>query len=263
MSQVVDYMRLREYSNSQKTDNNPLTGKPPTTSIVNVPGEAITRHNVKQTNGGKVEDTQPPAMCGFFMPATLPGDSTNLSGVYGIEHRASGNTCGVSIWTLEDSRQPYNCQNFKQTNEEHAMKTAKNHAIGTHVPAGKGFTTTPCLMPSGVLLDALTQAKTERATNGKANAYGVLLETFHRAILPAFFVECGGNLSEVSRLLGLHRGTVKEYATLANIDANLMGWTALGVEYVNAAVVINRLLNDVCGDLETLQNHQDGGASHD
>ena len=66
-----------------------------------------------------------------------------------------------------------------------------------------------CLIPT---------AKTERATNGKANAYAVLLEQFHRAILPAFFIECGGNLSEISRLLGIHRETVRTYAALADID---------------------------------------------
>lgn len=221
ISQVVDYMRTSEYSNSEKTDNNPLTGKPTATSIENVPGEPITRHNFKQTKGGKVQNTQPPAMSGFFMPATLPGDSTKLSGVARNKTPRSGNTCSVPFRTLEGSRQPNNCQNFKQTKEEHAMKTAQNHAIGAPAPADKGLTQNPsktCLLPTSTLLEALTQAKAQRATTGKATAYGALLEHFHRAILPAFFVECRGNLSEVSRLLGVHRETVKLYATLANID---------------------------------------------
>ena len=101
------------------------------------------------------------------------------------------------------------------------MKTAQNHAIGAPAPADKGFTQNPsktCLLPTSTLLEALTQAKAQRATTGKATAYAALLEHFHRAILPAFFVECRGNLSEVSRLLGVHRETVKLYAKLANID---------------------------------------------
>lgn len=53
----------------------------------------------------------------------------------------------------------------------------------------------------------------------------------------------------------------------ANSITNLMGWAALGQEYatpsqkdapsgfdyVNAANVVNRLLTDVCGDLEELE----------
>ncbi len=56
----------------------------------------------------------------------------------------------------------------------------------------------------------------------------------------------------------------------ANSLATLMGWAAVGVEYANpdkihapsgtdyanAAAVINRLLIDVCGEIETLQRHQ-------
>lgn len=58
----------------------------------------------------------------------------------------------------------------------------------------------------------------------------------------------------------------------ANSIACLMGWAALGneyagcnnkmqspggLDYTNAATVVNRLLIDVCGDIETLQRHQE------
>ena len=101
------------------------------------------------------------------------------------------------------------------------MQTANTHATATPVAGDKGLTATPgtrCLLPASALLEALTQAKTERAATGKANAYTRLLDQFHRAILPAFFIECGGNLSEISRLLGIHRESVRKYAAQASID---------------------------------------------
>lgn len=88
----------------------------------------------------------------------------------------------------------------------------ENYAIGMSVPADKGLTLSPCLTLPVSLPEVITQAKTDRATNGKANAYSVLLDAFHRAILPVFLIECRGNQSEVARLLGLHRETVKLYA---------------------------------------------------
>ncbi len=211
-------------NNSEKTDNTRLTEKPQGATLENVPG-SDTRHDVKQTNGGNVEDTQPPAMSGFFVPATLPGDSTKLSGVARNKTPRSGNTCSVSIRTLNGSRQPYNCQNVKQSNEVNAMQTANTHATATPVAGDKGLTATPgtqCLkgLTTSTLLEAITQAKQERAATGKGNAYGVLLEAFHRAILPAFFIECEGNLSEVSRLLGIHRESVRKYAAQANINTS-------------------------------------------
>ena len=208
-------------NNSEKSVIDYLTEKPQASNLENVPGDTNTRHNVKQTQGGKVENTQPPAMRGFFMPATQPGDCTKLSGVARNKTPLSGNTCSVSFRTLRDSRQLLNCQNSKQTKEETAMKTANTPALVASATGDKGLTATPstrCLLPASALLEAITQAKTERATNGKANAYAVLLEQFHRAILPAFFIECGGNLSEISRLLGIHRETVRTYAALADID---------------------------------------------
>ena len=103
------------------------------------------------------------------------------------------------------------------------MQTANTHATATPVAGDKGLTATQstrCLLPASTLLEALTQAKQERAATGKANAYGVLLEAFHRAILPAFFIETEGNLSEVSRLLGIHRESVRKYAAQANINTS-------------------------------------------
>lgn len=102
------------------------------------------------------------------------------------------------------------------------MQTANMHATATSVADGSDFvaslSNTACLLPSSVLTETLNQAKKERTATGKANAYGVLLEAFHRIILPPFFAECGGNLSEVSRLLGIHRETIRRYVWLAEID---------------------------------------------
>lgn len=105
------------------------------------------------------------------------------------------------------------------------MQTANTYATATPVAGDKGLTATPgtqCLkgLTTSTLLEAITQAKQERAATGKANAYSQLLEAFHRAILPAFFIECGGNLSEIARLLGIHRESVRKYATLAEIDTS-------------------------------------------
>ena len=36
--------------------------------------------------------------------------------------------------------------------------------------------------------------------------------------LQSFYAECGGNLSEIARLTGLHRESVRKYVTLAQID---------------------------------------------
>ncbi|MEB4590781.1 hypothetical protein VSS37_07305 [Candidatus Thiothrix sp. Deng01] len=101
------------------------------------------------------------------------------------------------------------------------MQTANMHAQVAPATGDKGLTATPstrCLLPASTLLDAIVQAKQTRATTGKGNAYAELLEAFHKAILPAFFIECGGNLSEISRLLGIHRESVRKYATLAELD---------------------------------------------
>ena len=211
-------------NNSEKTDNTNLT-KNRQVSTLDVVLSSEVQYNVKQTNGGNVEYTQPPAMSGFFVPATMLGDCNKLPGVARNRIPLCGNTCSVSIRTLNGSRQPYNCQNVKQSNEVNAMQTANTHATATPVAGDKGLTATPgtqCLkgLTTSTLLEAITQAKQERAATGKGNAYGVLLEAFHRAILPAFFIECEGNLSEVSRLLGIHRESVRKYAAQANINTS-------------------------------------------
>lgn len=77
----------------------------------------------------------------------------------------------------------------------------------------------PCLLCSSVLLKAITQAKKDRHTQGKANAYGQLLAAFHRAVLPAFLMETRGNISEASRLLGLNRATVTKYTVMLFANA--------------------------------------------
>ena len=68
-----------------------------------------------------------------------------------------------------------------------------------------------CLISSHVLLEVLNHAQLERIANGKADAYIHLLARFHQAILPPFLFACQGNLSEASRLLGIHRETVRAY----------------------------------------------------
>ncbi len=217
-------------NNSEKSVIDYLTEKPQASNLENVPGDTNTRHDTKTTFGGKADMTQPPLWSGFFMPASLHGDNTSLPGVHVRKKIApAATTCGVTESSLSSSGQFYNCPNTKQTFENNAMKTANTPAPVASATGDKGLTATPstrCLLPASALLEALTQAKTERATTGKANAYAVLLEQFHRAILPAFFIECGGNLSEISRLLGIHRETVRTYAALADID--MSGAAAVG-----------------------------------
>ncbi len=102
------------------------------------------------------------------------------------------------------------------------MQCTQPHAIGAPAPMDKGFTPTPtgttCLLSTAELFAAIKQAKHDKAHDGRGHAYADLLTLFHAAILPAFFVETQGNLSEVARLLGIHRSTIKEYCLLANVD---------------------------------------------
>ncbi len=207
--------------NYQISVNYPLTEFTTGDNLKNVLGGVATRHNVKQTKGGNVTNTQPPLMCGFFMPATS-GDCTFLPGVVDYKIPAYGKVHSVSFRTLNGTRQFYSCPNVKQTKEVNAMHNATTHATGAPAPAGKGLSptsrSTRCILSSDLLLNVLVRAKQKRQQDGRANAYAELLEQFHKAILPAFFIETQGNLSEVSRLLGLHRETVKVYATLAEID---------------------------------------------
>ena len=102
------------------------------------------------------------------------------------------------------------------------MQNATAHSTATPVATAKGLSPTPnstrCILPSDLLLDTLVRAKHKRQQDDRANAYAELLTQFHKAIFPAFFTETNGNLSEVARLLGLHRETVKTYATLADVD---------------------------------------------
>ncbi|MCB1639776.1 MAG: hypothetical protein KDI15_13115, partial [Thiothrix sp.] len=152
----------------------------------------------------------------------------------------------VTLSALEGSRQSYHCPNFKQSQEEHAMQSVST-ATGTparvargfsptfcrtDAPALSGHTTTPdttrtgprhCLLPSSVLLHALLQAKHDEARHGRGHAYARLLDAFHQAILPAFLIECRGNLAAASRLLGLHRETVASYLERADIPLKTGG----------------------------------------
>ena len=206
--------------NSQISVNYPLTKFTTTAILENVPSHSAL-YNFKQTYGGNVQNTQPPAMRGFFMPATLC-DCTNLSSVARDKIPASGKTCSVSVRTLEGTRQLYCCCNFKKSYEVSAMQNATTHSTATPVVIAKGLSpvsnSTCCILPSDVLLNAIVTAKHKRQQDDRANAYAELLKYFHKAIFSAFFTETNGNLSEVSRLTGLHRETVKTYAVLAEVD---------------------------------------------
>lgn len=92
------------------------------------------------------------------------------------------------------------------------MQNTHTPAIGAPALMAKGyhpeFIGTACLLPFQTYLDALQQAQADKATKGKGQAYHQLLNAFHQAILPLFFAEAQGNLSEVSRLMGIHRETI-------------------------------------------------------
>jgi DNA-binding protein Fis len=191
------YICLPIYSKPEKTDNNRLTAKPSGTKLANVPGHS--RYNEKQTKGGKVH-TKPPNLRGFFMPEKTPGGYNLKPRVVRNSKPHGGNTYSVSFRTLEGSRQS-NCQNFKQTKEN----TLMIHSTHTGLVAPR------------VVMDALDEAKTARQTIGRGNAYHQLLNAFHAEILPTFLVEAQGSFSETARLLGIHRETVRLYATQAGL----------------------------------------------
>lgn len=208
--------------NSEKPVKSRLTDKPTLASLKNVPG-ARTRHNVKQTFGGNVKNTQPP-MSGFPISATL-GDSNELLGVARNTTPLCGNTCSVSERTLNGSRPLLCSQHVKQTFENNAMQNTHTPAMVAPAPLAKGFhpnpTGTACLLPFQTFLDALHQAHTDKANKGKGQAYAQLLNAFHQAILPLFFAEAKGNLSEVSRLMGIHRETITVWCK--QLDLNSRG----------------------------------------
>ena len=217
-------MRSNEYSNSEKSANLPLTVKPSLASLKHVPSEH-TRHNFKQTQGGHVKNTEPP-MSGFSISATL-SDSIELSGVARNTTPLRGNTCSVTLCTLEGSRQLNNCQHFKQTQENNAMQNTQTPAIGAPALLAKGYhpesTGTACLLPLQTYQDALQQARADKATKGKGQAYAQLLNAFHQAILPLFFAETKGNLSEVSRLMGIHRETITVWCKQLGLNSRANG----------------------------------------
>ena len=217
-------MTNRIHRNSENSANLLLTVKPSLASLKHVPSER-TRHNVKQTNGGNVKNTEPP-MSGFSISATLD-DSIELLGVARNTTPLCGNTCSVSIRTLNGSRQLLNCQHVKQSNENHAMQNTQTPAISAPAHLAKGFNPesigTPCLLPFKTFTDALQQAHTDKATKGKGQAYHQLLNAFHQAILPLFFAEAQGNLSEVSRLMGIHRETITVWCKQLGLNTRMNG----------------------------------------
>lgn len=217
-------MKARAQNHSEKSANLPLTVKPSLASLKHVPSER-TRHNVKQTFGGNVKNTEPP-MSGFSISATL-SDSNELLGVARNRTPLSGNTCSVSERTLNGSRQLYNCQHVKQTFENNAMQNTQTPAIGAPALLAKGCHPesigTACLIPLQTYQDALQQARADKATKGKGQAYAQLLNAFHQAILPLFFAETQGNLSEVSRLMGIHRETITVWCKQLGLNSRANG----------------------------------------
>ena len=197
MLSKINYIHLTIYKQHEKTDSNRLTLKPSGTKLADVPGES--RYNLKQTEGGKV-NTKPPPLSGFFMPAKTPGGYNLMPRVVRNRTPHGGNTYSVSFRTLYGSRQS-NCPNIKQTYENTLMM----HSTATGLVAPR------------VVLDALHAAKTARQTIGRGNAYHTLLNAFHAEILPLFLVEAQGSFSESARLLGIHRETVRLYATQAGL----------------------------------------------
>lgn len=93
-----------------------------------------------------------------------------------------------------------------------------NKGITTPVVSTPTPASGKCLLHSSTLLEIITQAKQERAINGKGDAYAKIMEHVHRVTIPAFFIETQGNLSEVARLLGIHRETIRTYCQNADID---------------------------------------------
>lgn len=218
-------MKKPSKDNLQKSDQATLTDKPARAKLKNVPSER-TRHNFKQTSGGKVKNTQPPTPCGFFISATL-GASNELPRVARNTTPLGGNTCSATIGALEGSRQLYNCQHFKQTSENNAMQDTHTPAIGAPAHLAKGFNPEsigiPCLLTFQTFTDALQQAHTDKATKGKGQAYHQLLNAFHQAILPLFFAEAQGNLSEVARLMGIHRETITVWCKQLGLNSRANG----------------------------------------
>ena len=198
MLSKINYIHLTIYKQHEKTDNDRLTLKPSGTKLADVPGKS--RYNSKQTCGGKVNTKPPLPLRGFFMPIKTPGGYNLKPRVVRNRTPHGGNTYSVSFWTLEGSRQS-NCQNFKQTKEN----TLMIHSTATGLVAPR------------VVVDALHEAKTARQTIGRGNAYHTLLNAFHAEILPLFLVEAQGSFSESARLLGIHRETVRLYATQAGL----------------------------------------------
>ena len=217
-------MKARAQNHSEKSANLPLTVKPSLASLKHVPSEH-TRHNVKQTCGGNVKNTEPP-MSGFSISATLD-DSNELLGVARNTIPLCGNTCSVSERTLNGSRQLLNCQHVKQTYENNAMQNTQTPAIGAPALLAKGCHPesigTACLIPLQTYQDALQQARADKATKGKGQAYAQLLNAFHQAILPLFFAETRGNLSEVSRLMGIHRETITVWCKQLGLNSRANG----------------------------------------
>lgn len=105
------------------------------------------------------------------------------------------------------------------------MQNTHTPAMVAPAPLANSFTPIHtgkiCLLPFQTFLDTLQQAHTDKANKGKGQAYAQLLNAFHRAILPLFFAEAKGNLSEVSRLMGIHRETITVWCK--QLDLNSRG----------------------------------------
>ena len=209
-----------ENHNSKKTGKSLLTDLSAAVNLKIAPKSPPADRRVSRqiTGGKKVDSTQPPHVSGFFVPVNLSGDDTSLPRGYGIEKRLRVNTCGgLPVSHLETPGSFATAQTLNNITGSTAMN-ANTHGTATPVAATPGVSSdqcNDCLLPSSVLSDAIQHAKQDAASRGKfgkSDAYARLLKHFHAAILPAIIAETGGNMSEMARLLGVHRSSVRLYA---------------------------------------------------
>ena len=225
----------QQQDNRQKTDKKQLTVFPHGFNLSPaLVSQTASQRISKQSKGGKVNTTQPPDVSGFFVPAHFSGGNISLPGGFGQKNIAyaaipSGAPCDAP----KDSRQFYDCQNLRKFTGNAAMKNANNHGTATPVAANQGASSIQCnhcLIPSCVVSDTLNQAQEIAATggkHGKADAYAELLKHFHAATLPAFIEATNGNISQLTRLLGIHRSSVSKYVESIGLS-HLIGRNAQG-----------------------------------
>lgn len=116
----ANYMSISTQTQREKTDTLLLTVLPTPFKLRGVVIE-FTASNIKLTCGGKVHIQRPP-QSGFCISTAQHGKLSVLSGVATTTIPPhSGNTRGVSVRTLDDSRQFLNCRHINHTYEVNAL----------------------------------------------------------------------------------------------------------------------------------------------